>query len=128
MYSHRSFNASLGIRAVLALVGASAFQGSIKVKHTELLALLSRFRENLTNLLLVVVCKRRLPRGTQTDVTLYDRCLRHRLHHVRLDMSQTCLTSMIDFRGSLMTKRMIRACRLFFEDDRKGQTVVRILP
>ncbi|KAF8481648.1 hypothetical protein DFH94DRAFT_403321 [Russula ochroleuca] len=30
LYSHRSFNASLGIRAALALVGASAFQGSIK--------------------------------------------------------------------------------------------------
>ena len=56
MYSHRSFNASLGIRAMLALVGASAFQGSIKVKHTELLALLSRLRETLTNLLSVVVC------------------------------------------------------------------------
>ena len=122
MYSHRSFNASLGIRAVLALVGASAFQGSIKVRHTELLALLSRLREILTNLLLVVVCKRRLPQGTQTNVTLYDRCLRHRLHHVRLDMSQTCLTSMIDFRGSLMTKRMIRACRLFFEADRRADS------
>jgi stearoyl-CoA desaturase (delta-9 desaturase) len=33
LYSHRSFNASLGVRAVLALLGASAFQGSIKVKH-----------------------------------------------------------------------------------------------
>ncbi|KAF8492783.1 hypothetical protein F5888DRAFT_1618645 [Russula emetica] len=32
LYSHRSFKASLGIRAVLALVGASAIQGSIKVK------------------------------------------------------------------------------------------------
>ncbi|KAI0275182.1 fatty acid desaturase-domain-containing protein [Gloeopeniophorella convolvens] len=30
MYSHRAFNASLGVRIVLALVGASAFQGSIK--------------------------------------------------------------------------------------------------
>jgi fatty-acid desaturase len=34
LYSHRSFNASVGIRAVLALVGASAFQGSIKVIRT----------------------------------------------------------------------------------------------
>ena len=33
LYSHRSFKASLGIRAVLALAGASAIQGSIKVKH-----------------------------------------------------------------------------------------------
>ena len=33
LYSHRSFNASLGVRAVLALIGASAFQGSIKVRH-----------------------------------------------------------------------------------------------
>ncbi|KAI0283715.1 hypothetical protein BGY98DRAFT_1087781 [Russula aff. rugulosa BPL654] len=30
LFSHRSFKASLGIRAVLALVGASAIQGSIK--------------------------------------------------------------------------------------------------
>ncbi|KAI0297585.1 fatty acid desaturase-domain-containing protein [Multifurca ochricompacta] len=30
LYSHRSFNASLGVRIALALVGASAFQGSIK--------------------------------------------------------------------------------------------------
>ena len=56
MYSHRSFNASFGIRAMLALVGASAFQGSIKVKHADFLALLFRLRETLTNLLLVVVC------------------------------------------------------------------------
>lgn len=32
LYSHRAFNASFGVRAVLALTGASAFQGSIKVR------------------------------------------------------------------------------------------------
>jgi len=30
MHSHRAFNASLGVRIVFALIGASAFQGSIK--------------------------------------------------------------------------------------------------
>lgn len=46
MYSHRSYNASLGIRAVLALVGASAFQGSIKVRHAA-----ASMHETWTNLL-----------------------------------------------------------------------------
>jgi len=45
LYSHRSFNASLGVRVVLALLGASAFQGSIKVKHV-----FSRSREILSTL------------------------------------------------------------------------------
>jgi len=31
LYSHRAFNASISVRAVLALIGASGFQGSIKV-------------------------------------------------------------------------------------------------
>ncbi|KAH9973270.1 hypothetical protein BGW80DRAFT_1171928 [Lactifluus volemus] len=31
LYSHRSFNASIGVRSVLAVIGAGAFQGSIKV-------------------------------------------------------------------------------------------------
>lgn len=33
LYSHRSFNATFGVRVILALMGASASQGSIKVKH-----------------------------------------------------------------------------------------------
>ena len=38
LFSHRSFNTSVGVRVIIALMGASATQGSIKVKHT------SRFR------------------------------------------------------------------------------------
>jgi len=31
LYSHKAFKASLGVRIVLALLGAAGFQGSIKV-------------------------------------------------------------------------------------------------
>lgn len=31
LYSHRAFRASLGVRVILAAMGSSAFQGSIKV-------------------------------------------------------------------------------------------------
>jgi hypothetical protein len=34
LFSHRSFNTSVGVRVIIALMGASATQGSIKVKHT----------------------------------------------------------------------------------------------
>ncbi|KAG6817938.1 hypothetical protein H0H87_012406 [Tephrocybe sp. NHM501043] len=33
LYSHRAFRASFGIRVVLAAMGSSAFQGSIKVRN-----------------------------------------------------------------------------------------------
>lgn len=36
LYSHRAFRASLGIRIILAAMGSSAFQGSIKVGFTRL--------------------------------------------------------------------------------------------
>lgn len=86
LYSHRSFKASLGIRALIALVGASAMQGSIKVCFC---CIWAKMCANL--LLLVVVCKCLYLEGTRgvQTVDTYDRCLRHRLHHVRLDMSYT---------------------------------------
>jgi stearoyl-CoA desaturase (Delta-9 desaturase) len=37
LYSHRTFSASLGVRIVLAVIGASAFQGSIKVRYINIL-------------------------------------------------------------------------------------------
>jgi fatty-acid desaturase len=34
LYSHRAFRASFGVRVVLAAMGSSAFQGSIKVSFS----------------------------------------------------------------------------------------------
>ena len=54
LYSHRAFNASSGVRAVLALIGASAFQGSIKVRAHLLLVYAMGIQLCFTA---VVVCK-----------------------------------------------------------------------
>ena len=43
LYSHRAFRAALPVRMFLALLGASAFQGSIKVRSVPPVAHLGRY-------------------------------------------------------------------------------------
>ncbi|KAG5637648.1 hypothetical protein H0H81_003725 [Sphagnurus paluster] len=45
LYSHRAFRASLGVRMMLAAMGSSAFQGSIKPGGASLLRKYSTFPE-----------------------------------------------------------------------------------
>lgn len=63
LYSHRAFRAAFGVRVALATLGASAFQGSIKVRSYELENDL--LTHPLTLNLLVVVslipCTNRIP-------------------------------------------------------------------
>lgn len=65
-------------------MGASALQGSIKVKHTYPDFVFAKCGQSY---FLVVVREHtqeiREARQTQTFDVFYNRCLRHRLHHVR---------------------------------------------
>lgn len=110
LYSHRSFRAGFGVRMALAVLGASGFQGSIKVRsifrvtqHQTLTASWTLRSGGTSQVMLRL--RKVYPRSCAAH-----RCLRHRLHHVRVicmlegEGSEYC--SYRDLRMILFTIRM----------------------
>ncbi|TCD71194.1 hypothetical protein EIP91_012144 [Steccherinum ochraceum] len=113
LYSHRSFRASLGVRVVLAALGASGFQGSIKVGKLSL---------GTSSL----VCSQ-----TPSLRALQWWCLRHRLHHRFTDdpdHDPYCATKGLlwSHMGWIFFKPKYEKMGLIERDDLENDPVVRI--
>ena len=79
LYSHRSFRASFGVRAVLAVLGTLASEGSIKAGGHNLYSIPYAYR--LSSYSGGEFQFKLCPVSNNVDLLLF-RCLRHRLHHV----------------------------------------------